>query len=128
MRPETPVVADSPDERPFGQSVLAPSLPVTQLERLSKFYPEAIPWVIEQTAREAEFRRTELKRLNTLAFVERSLGMLAGFGIGSLSLVVSLKLALTGHDWVAGVVGGATVVALVGAFIYGKSKDAEEHF
>lgn len=120
-------MADGPDERLSGQSVLAPSLPVTQLERLSAFYPEAIPWVIEQTAREAEFRRTELKRLNTLAFVERSLGMLAGFGIGSLSLVVSLKLALTGHDWVAGVVGGATVVALVGAFIYGKSKDAEEH-
>ena len=45
--------------------------------------------------------------------------MLAGLAIGSLALFTSLKRAVAGHDWVAGVVGGTTVIALVGAFIFG---------
>lgn len=48
--------------------------------------------------------------------------MLAGLAIGSVALFTSLKLALAGHDRIAGVVGGTTVIALVSAFIFGNSK------
>lgn len=118
------VSPESSDEvaSPQQYQSIAPILPVAHLERLNCFCPDAIPWVVQETTREAEFRRNELRRMNTFVFVERLLGMLAGLAIGSLALFTSLKLAVAGHDWVAGVVGGTTVIARVGAFIFGKSK------
>lgn len=102
----------------------APILPVAQLERLHQFYPDGVPWVISEATLEGKFRRKEITRVNTFVFVERVLGIFAGLTIGATALIISYLLAMAGHDSVAAIIGGTTVVALVGAFIYGKKKVA----
>lgn len=51
---------------------------------------------------------------------ERRRGQWMGFCIAVAGLIVTLVLALTGHDAVAGVVGGATLATIVTAFIAGR--------
>ena len=46
-------------------------------------------------------------------------GIAAGLLIGGGALYAAFGLAMAGHDWVAGVIGGTTVVALVSAFVVG---------
>ncbi len=104
----------------------APILPIAQLERLNQIYPDAVPWVIDEASKEGQFRRKETGRVNTFIFVERILGVIAGLSIGLTALYISYRLAVTGHDGVAGIIGGTTVVALVGAFIYGKKKGSTD--
>lgn len=42
------------------------------------------------------------------------------------SLLISAGLALTGHDWVAGVIAAATVAAVVTGFISNRVKKVED--
>lgn len=102
----------------------APILPVAQMERLNTFHPEAVPWIIEEATREGQFRRKETIRVNTFVFAERILGIIAGLTVAALALTIAKDLAMEGHYTVAGIIGGTTVVALVGAFIVGKRKGA----
>lgn len=104
----------------------APILPVAQLEKLNSFYPDAVPWVINEATLEGKFRRAETSRINTFVFIERIVGVVAGLTIAVLALYFSYSLAMAGHDGVAAIIGGTTVVALVGAFIYGKKKVAKD--
>jgi hypothetical protein len=102
----------------------APLLPMAQIERLAELLPEKVDWVFEQAAAEGEFRRSETKRVNTLVAVERLGSMLSGLIIGCVALAVSAYLAMNGHDTVAGIIGGTTVVGLVSAFVIGQRKGA----
>ena len=97
----------------------APILPMVQIERLQQICPERVPWVFDETTKEGNYRRKELVRLNTLTFIERVGGIISGFAIGCTALFTSYHLAMAGHDWVAGVIGGTTVVGLVSAFLIG---------
>lgn len=103
----------------------APVLPVAQLERLNQFYPEAVPWVINEASIEGQFRRSETRRINTFVFIERLAGIIAGLTVAIVSLTVAYQLAMAGREGVAAIIGGTTVVALVGAFIYGRKKSKE---
>lgn len=102
----------------------APLLPMAQIERLVELLPDKVDWVFEQAAAEGEFRRKETKRVNTLVAVERLGSMLSGLIIGCVALGVAAYLAMNGHDAVAGVIGGTTVVGLVSAFVIGQRKGA----
>lgn len=97
----------------------APVLPIAQIERLHAIYPARVDWVFDETTKEGDFRRSEVRRVNSMVFVERILSMLAGLAIGVVALYTSYQLAMNGHDWVAGVVGGTTVIGLVSAFVIG---------
>lgn len=81
-------------------------------------------WVFEETGREGKHRRDETKRVNTMVFAERLIGNIAGLSIGCTALWVSYLLAMAGHDAVAGIIGGTTVVGLVGVFVYGVKRQA----
>ena len=102
----------------------SPVLPIAQIERLHAINPARVEWVFEETEKEGNFRRAEIKRVNTMVFVERMFSMVFGLAIGITALVISYFLALAGHDWVAGVVGGTTVLGLVSTFILGKRRGA----
>ena len=95
----------------------APILPMAQIERLQEIFPEGVAWVLQEASAESLTRREQTRRVNLFVFAERMLGILAGLGIGVASLWVAYLLAMAGHDWVAGVVGGATVLGLVSAFV-----------
>ena len=100
----------------------SPLLPIGQLEKLREIAPERVAWVFDETTKEGDFRRSETKRINTLVFVERLIGVVAGLAIGCTALWASYVLAMNGHDVVAGVIGGTTVVGLVSAFLFGVKK------
>lgn len=97
----------------------SPLLPIAHLEKLKEIAPEKVNWVFDETTKEGDFRRSETKRVNTLVFAERLLGIFAGLSIGCSALWASYALAMNGHDIVAGIIGGTTVVGLVSAFVFG---------
>ncbi|MEI7296637.1 hypothetical protein WCQ02_31225 [Paraburkholderia tropica] len=99
-----------------------PLLPMAQIERLKDVLPDKVDWVFEEAAKEGQFRRSETKRVNTLVAIERLGSMLSGLIIGCFALGVSAYLAMNGHDTVAGIIGGTTVVGLVSAFVIGQRK------
>ena len=104
----------------------SPLLPIGQLEKLKEIAPDKVAWVFDETSKEGDFRRNETRRVNTFVFAERLLGMAAGLAIGCTALWASYVLAMNGHDVVAGIIGGTTVVGLVSAFLYGVKQRADQ--
>jgi len=101
---------------------MPPLIPVEQLAKLKEIAPDRVDWIFEQTQLESEFRRTETKRIHTFTFVERICGLLFALLIAMCGLGSSVYCAINGFQVVASVIGGATLVGLVTAFIVGKSK------
>lgn len=95
----------------------APILPVEQIARLQEICPERVSWVFDEASKEADFRRTESRRVNKFVFTERILGIVGGLIIGVFALVVAWSLAMNSHYVVASVVGGSTALGLVSSFV-----------
>jgi hypothetical protein len=100
----------------------APLLPVASLERLSKFQPDKVEWVFEQTRIEAETRRAEQRRINTFVFIERIAALIFALAIGICGVCGGLYAALKGHDWLGGVVASVTIGTLAVAFLGQRGK------
>lgn len=100
----------------------SPILPIAQIERLQAVLPDRVPWVFDETTKEAESRRREDKRVNTFIFVERIVGQVFGLIIASGGLYAAYHLGMAGHEVAASVVGGGTLAALVSAFIVGTKR------
>jgi uncharacterized membrane protein len=101
----------------------APILPVAQIERLQQIMPERVDWVFNETQTEAAHRRSETTRINTFVFIERVIGQVFGLIIGVVGLASAVYAATHGAQTAGAVIGGTTVVGLVGAFVIGKSKE-----
>lgn len=56
------------------------------------------------------------KNLN-FSFAESMIGTLSGLGIAVYALKIAYDLGMAGHDTLAGVIGGGTVIALVTVFV-----------
>ncbi|MBS0300552.1 hypothetical protein [Ottowia sp.] len=95
----------------------APLLPVEQISRIKELAPERVDWIFNQTALESDARRAENRRVNTLIFVERLAGLVFALLVAIGGLGVAAYLAMHGHDLVASIIGGATLVGLVTAFV-----------
>lgn len=69
----------------------------------------------------AQTARITAERAQTFELIERLAARILGafFAIGAL--LISAYLAINGHDTVAGIVGGTTIVAITLALISGKS-------
>ena len=89
---------------------------------MQQILPHRVEWVFDQTQVESEHRRKEVRRVNTLIFVERIAGLLFALVIAVFGLGVAAYLAIQGKELTASVIGGATLVGLVAAFIGGKQK------
>lgn len=98
----------------------APILPVEQIARLQELVPHRVDWVFEQTQVESEGRRKENVRVNTLIFIERIAGLLLAFLVAAMGLGSAVYCATIDQPVVASVIGGATLVGLVSAFIAGR--------
>lgn len=95
----------------------APILPVEQMIRLKAEFPERALWVFDHTDAEATYRREETRRLNTMEFVYKMTALVFAMVVALAGLGGSIYLALHDHDKAAGVVGGATLVTIVGTFV-----------
>lgn len=98
----------------------SPILPIEQIERLQQIAPERVNWVFEQTTTESNYRRTESKRVNTLIFTEKIIGLCFALIVALAGLGSAVYCAMLGREIVASVLGGTTLVGMVTAFIVGK--------
>lgn len=99
----------------------SPILPVAQLEQLQKFKPDAVAWVIQQTEAEAEFRRTESRRINTLIFTERLLGQIFSLTIGLSGILAGGYVALNNQPWAGATIASVSITGLAVVFLTGRS-------
>lgn len=95
----------------------SPILPAANLQQLHQLDPKLVTWVVEQTQIEANFRRSEQKRINTFVFLERISGVIMGAFVAVAGLAVAGYVAIQGHDWVAVGIGGATLAAIVAVLV-----------
>jgi hypothetical protein len=95
----------------------SPILPAANLEHLQRIDPNLVDFVVEQTQKEAEFRRSENKRTNTFIFLERISGVLLGAAVAIVGIVTSGFLVLNGHDWAGIALGGGTLATIVSVIV-----------
>ncbi len=103
----------------------SPILPAANLEHLQRIDPsgELVRWVVVQTEEEAKYRRQENTRVNRYIFTERIAGIALGALVAIVGLGLATYLAISGHDAVAGVIGGATLLGIVSVLVT-RRKDA----
>ena len=104
------------------QETDSPIIPIGQLERLQRFKPEAVDWIIQQTQIEAEERRRERRRLNTLLFVERTLGQFFALVIGLAGIGGGAYIALQNQPWAGATIASMAITGLAVVFLTGRIK------
>ena len=95
----------------------SPILPAANLEHLQKINPDLVGFVVDQTQKEAEFRRSENKRTNTFIFIERISGVVLGAAVAIIGLLIGGYLILQGHDWAGTAICGTTLATIVGVLV-----------
>jgi hypothetical protein len=101
----------------------SPILPAANMRELQEIDSKLVPFVIEQTSLEADFRRTETKRVNTLVFIERISGVVFGALIALFVEGLGSYLILRGHDWAGAIICGSALASIVGIFVTKKMTD-----
>ena len=104
----------------------SPILPVAQLEKLHQFRPDLVDWVITNTQNEGEERRKRQRRVDRYILIERMGGLVFGGGIAIFGIAAAAYVAIQGHDWVAGILGGGTLVSIVYVLVTGKKPERQE--
>jgi len=104
------------------QETDSPIIPVAQLEKLHSFKPDAVDWVIKQTQIEAEYRRAESKRVNTLVFIERLIGQIFALMIGLAGIGIGGYVVLKGEAAAGGTIASIAITGLAVVFLTGRSK------
>lgn len=103
------------------QETDSPIIPVAQLERLHQFKPDAVDWVIKQTQIEAEYRRDEGKRVNTLIFTERLIGQIFALLIGLSGIGTGGYIALKGEAGAGATIASIAITGLAVVFLTGRT-------
>jgi len=111
--------------------------PIPSADEMAKYKsidPELINRIVSLAEREAANRHkmestalTANIEISDKHFSERRLGQKFGFGIGALGLICSVILAMIGAETTASIVGGSTVLGLVGIFVTGQILSKKEN-
>lgn len=95
----------------------SPLVNVQDLERLNSFRPDLVDWVVEQTNEEAQFRRTETRRLNSFVFWEHISGLILSVVICITGIVGSIVAFAYGSERLAIVLAIATIATLAVGYL-----------
>lgn len=98
----------------------SPIIPVAQIERLHHFRPDLVDWIFSQTQVEAEYRRSESKRVNTFVFIERVLGQIFALLIGLGGIIGGVYAATNGQPWAGGIIASLAITGLAAVFLTGR--------
>ncbi len=104
----------------------SPLLPVAQMERLASIYPAAIPFILEQTAKEGEFRRQEPRRINRRVFATRTIGQLCALMVALAAIAGGCYIAIKNpaHVYAGAAIAIAAISGLAIAFISERRRSA----
>lgn len=104
----------------------SPIIPVSQLAQLQEFKPEAVDWVINQTQVEAEHRRAESKRINTLVFTERIVGQIFALTIGLTGIIGGSYVAVHDQPAAGGTIASIAITGLAAVFLTGRATQGKK--
>jgi hypothetical protein len=104
----------------------SPILPAAQLRELQQIDPALVGWVIRQTEIEADFRRRETRRTNTLIFIERVGAQVCGLAIGICGMVAAGYVGLNGQAWLGCVIASVALGTLAVAYVIGRRVPASQ--
>jgi len=90
------------------------------LEKYNAVSPGAADRIIAMAEQNSNHLQLMDKMKITSAFQERQRGQYFGFTIALVAISASVYLAMNGHEITAGIIGGSTLVSLVGTFIAGR--------
>lgn len=103
-----------------------PLPPPEILERYEKILPGAAERIISMAEKQSEHR----KQLESIVIgtdtANSRMGLWFGLIIGLAGLAVSALVAIWGKEWAGTIIGSATLVSLVGTFIYGSQQRKQE--
>lgn len=110
-------------------SVRSHSGPLPDVETLqgyNQIIPNGAERLMQQVEKQSEHRREMERKVissnNLQSFIGQFFGLLIAGGV----LYASYELTMSGHDTVGGILGGTTLVSLVGIFVYGKKKQSQD--
>ena len=81
---------------------------------------------MQKGEKQSQHRRDIENKVVSWNNIESLLGQLFGLIIAGSVLYASYSLAINGHETVASILGGATIVGLTSIFVYGKKKQGEK--
>jgi len=95
-----------------------------------KQYEEVVPGAADRILRQAESQtnhRIDLENKVIDSDIRRAdRGLWAGLAVAVISIVGGCALVFAGHDWAGATIATATVVSLVGVFVYGSQSRRQE--
>lgn len=110
----------------FSKTHSGPLPDVETLEGYNRIIPNGGERLMQQVEKQSEHRRNLESSVvtwnNIQSFVGQCFGLIVALGF----LYVTYLLAMGGHDTVASILGGTTIVGLVSVFVYGKKKQSED--
>lgn len=95
----------------------APILPAEEMRLFSEFLPEANKIILEQTVKEAEFRRAGTSAENRRIFFERLFGQIFAFLIGISGVIGGSYVAVNGSAGAGGTIASVSIGTLAVAFL-----------
>ena len=116
----TNLQATDPDGRKLSvqhTSTDSPILPAGNLFVLQQIDPKLVEWVVRETEKEANHRRSETTKINWFIFIERLSGVIAGAGVSIIGLGFAAYLVLQGHDWAGVAIGGGTLATIISILV-----------
>lgn len=98
----------------------SPILPAGQLRDLAAIDPQLVNWVVQQTEIEANFRRTEVTRVNSFIFIESIGAMICGLVIGVVGMLTAAYVGLNGQPVLGGTIATLSLGTLAVAYVLGR--------
>jgi uncharacterized membrane protein len=95
-----------------------------------KQYDLIIPGLAERIVKMAEDQQSHRLSLENKVISsqldESKRGQFLGVTVATLCIIASFTLSLLGHEYVAGIIGGTTVIGLVTVFVLGKKEQRKD--
>ena len=114
---EAPVVVER------GAYWRGPLPPPAVIEQFRDLVPDAPERIFRQWEGESEHRRAYEKAALEASIRRDLIGQISATLFALSALAVALFALWMGEPWVAGVIGGGTIVSVVGAFLYRRGPD-----
>jgi uncharacterized membrane protein len=103
-----------------------PLPPPAVLAGYDQIVPGSAERIIAMSERQSEHRQSLEKQVINSDIRQAWGGMLCALVIALAGLAVAAYCTINGHDQVGGIIGGATIVSLVGTFVYGTAQRKKE--
>jgi uncharacterized membrane protein len=103
-----------------------PLPPPAILAQYDSVVPGAAERILKMAEEQSKHRRDLESQVIAADIANARKGLMFGFIIGVVGLLAALIAALYGKEWVGSVLGVGTLVSLVGTFVYGSQRKAQE--